>query len=78
SAAIAALVKMIVQNAQKPMGVCTLLRGEYGLNDICIGVPCVIGRSGIEKVIELDLNPEENNRFHDSACKLRQHILEIT
>ena len=59
SAAIATIVKAIVKDEKRNLGVCACLNGEYGLNDICIGVPCRLGRQGIEKIIELDLNKEE-------------------
>ena len=44
-----------------------LLDGEYGLSDLCIGVPVVLGRNGIEKIIELDLDSEDSNHLTLSA-----------
>jgi malate dehydrogenase len=45
----------------------TLLEGEYGLSDICIGVPVIIGKNGIEKIVELDLNDAEKVKLQESA-----------
>lgn len=59
SAAIAAIVKAIVKDEKRTIGLCCYLNGEYGIKDTCIGVPCRIGKHGIEKVIELDLSQEE-------------------
>lgn len=43
------------------------LEGEYGLNDICMGVPVIIGSSGVEKIIQIDFNPEEQSIFNESV-----------
>ena len=49
-----------------------MLDGEYGQSDICIGVPCVLGRNGIEKVVEFKLNDEEKALFAKSAEAVRK------
>jgi malate dehydrogenase len=72
SAAIAQLVKAIALNESSTFGVSAYLTGQYGLKDICIGVPCIIGKKGIEKVIELDLEAHERQRFAESADSIRQ------
>ena len=41
---------------------------EYGEKDLCIGVPCILGRNGIEKIVEFDLNDEEKELFAKSAA----------
>ena len=46
-------------------------RGEYDLNDICIGVPCIIGSNGIESIVDLKLNEKENNLLKESAKKVK-------
>ncbi len=66
-AAVSAMVQAIAQDSQKMFPCSTLLEGEYGLNDICIGVPVLLGRNGIEKVVEIDLNDAEKAKLHDSA-----------
>lgn len=53
------------------MPVCTLLKGQYGMKNIFIGVPVVIGKNGVEKVIEIDLNEMEKQMFEKSADNVR-------
>jgi malate dehydrogenase len=48
-----------------------LLEGEYGLNDLCIGVPCIIGAQGIESIVDVNLNEEEKALLNASAEKVR-------
>ncbi len=66
--AAAAQVAAAVIHDQKRMITCSaLLDGEYGEKDLCIGVPCILGRNGIEKIVEFDLNDEEKALFAKSA-----------
>ncbi len=66
--AAAAQVCAAVLHDQKRMISCSaLLEGEYGESDLCIGVPCILGRNGIEKIVEFDLNDKEKALFHASA-----------
>lgn len=50
----------------------TALEGEYGMNDITIGVPVIIGKNGIEKVVELELNEEEKAKLAASEAAVRK------
>ncbi|MDD5565568.1 MAG: malate dehydrogenase [Candidatus Omnitrophica bacterium] len=77
SLCIADLVSAIAKDQKRTIGVSTLLRGEYGLKNICIGVPCILGKSGIEKVIELKLNASETAALTQSAESLRALITRI-
>jgi len=72
SAAIAEIVKTIVKDEKKSLGISAYLDGEYGLKGICVGVPCIIGAGGIEKIIELDLDPQEKKAFCESAESIRK------
>jgi malate dehydrogenase len=72
SAAIAELVNAIVKDEKKPLGVSVFVDGEYGLKDICIGLPCIIGKQGIEKILELELNSQEKKTFLESAGSIRK------
>ena len=49
------------------VGISAYLRGEYGYNDIFLGVPVLLGKNGVEKIIQLDLSPEEKAMLDDSA-----------
>lgn len=77
SAAIAGLVKVVVGDQKRVLGVSAYLNGEYGIKDVCIGVPCRLGRNGIEKIIELDLNREEKEAFLKSANQLKKQYHQI-
>lgn len=70
-AAGAALVESIVRNQKKVFPCCVSLEGEYGQNDICLGVPVVIGSNGWEKIIDYKLNAEEMEAFNKSAEAVR-------
>jgi len=72
SAAILELVRAVAKNKREAIGVCARLNGEYGLKDVCIGVTCVIGSKGIEKIVELDLSKEELAKLSASAEAVRK------
>ena len=67
----ASLVEAIIRDEKKMMPCCVLLQGEYGQNDICIGVPVIIGRNGWEKIVDYTLNDEEQAAFDKSADAVR-------
>ena len=67
SAAVAVIVKTIVKDQKQTIGLCSYLSGEYGIKDTCIGVPCRLGKDGIEQVIELDLAQDELAKLRKSA-----------
>ena len=66
-AAAAQVVGAVLGDQKKLISCSALLDGEYGEKDLCIGVPCILGRNGIEKIVEFDLNDEEKALFHKSA-----------
>jgi len=66
-AAVSGLVQAIACDQKKIFPCSTLLEGEYGLNDLCIGVPVVLGRDGIEKIVDIELNDAERNHMKESA-----------
>lgn len=70
-AAGAALVEAIVRDEKKLFSCCVALDGEYGQSDICLGVPVIIGKNGIEKIIEYKLNETEQAAFDKSAAAVR-------
>jgi malate dehydrogenase len=70
-AAAAYLVESIIHDQKKVIPCCAFLEGEYGQNDICIGVPVVIGKDGIEEIIDYKLNAEEKALFDKSAAAVR-------
>lgn len=70
-AAVSELVRAIAQDAQKMFPCSAMLDGEYGLSDICIGVPCVLGKNGIEKIVEISLSDAEKAKLAESADGVR-------
>jgi len=71
-AAVSGLAQAIACDQKKMFPCSTMLEGEYGLNDICIGVPVVLGRNGIEKIVELDLTDAEKEHISVSAEGVRK------
>ena len=61
--AVSTMVESIVKNKKTILPVSALLEGEYGHHDVCIGVPCILGHDGAEKIIELKLNESEMKVF---------------
>ena len=70
-AAGAALVEAILRDEKKLFTCCVSLEGEYGLKDICLGVPVIIGKNGWEKILDFNLNDEEMTLFNKSADAVR-------
>tara|TARA_B100001758_G_C18298150_1_gene550847 strand:- start:733 stop:1122 length:390 start_codon:yes stop_codon:yes gene_type:complete len=66
-AAVSSLVHSIACNHHKIFPCSAMLEGEYGLNDLCIGVPVILGSNGIEKIVELDLDYEDLKHLIESA-----------
>lgn len=71
-AAGAMLVESILNDQKKTVPCSCYLEGEYGQSDICIGVPAVIGRKGIEKILDIELTKEEAAKFAESAAAVRK------
>ena len=71
SAAVFKMISAILGGSKETFVVSAYLDGEYGLKDICVGVPCLLGRSGIEKIVELELSADEKKAFLKSAEAIR-------
>ena len=71
-AAVSALVHSIACDKRKVFPCSIMLDGEYGLDDLCIGVPVILGRNGIEAIVEIDLNEKEKNALMESAKGVKQ------
>jgi malate dehydrogenase len=70
-AAAAQMVEAIVRDQKRVFPVCAWLEGQYGMNDIYLGVPVVLGKNGIERIIELDMNADEKAMLESSAVAVR-------
>jgi malate dehydrogenase len=73
-AAAAQMVEAIVRNENRVFPCCALLNGEYGINDLYVGVPVKLGKNGIEQIIELQLNSDEQALLHASADAVRSMV----
>ncbi len=76
--AISSIIESVVKDQKKIIPVATALDGEYGYSDVTIGVPAVIGRNGVEKIIELDLNDEEKEWIKKSVDSVKNAISNIS
>jgi malate dehydrogenase len=76
-AAVTIMVESIVHNKRRLLPCITMLEGEYGQNDVAIGVPVVLGENGVEKIVELDFNTDEQQAFNTSAEVIKGLIAEI-
>jgi malate dehydrogenase len=78
-AAVSALAQAIICDQKKIFPCSALLNGEFGLNDLCIGVPVILGKNGIEEIIEIDLDPSDMEHLKESAEGVRKtnNILDI-
>ncbi len=74
ASAIYTMVVSILENQKRQVPVAAYLQGQYGLEDIFVGVPCRLGQQGVEEVLELDLTPEELGQLQRSAASVRENI----
>lgn len=72
AAATVEMVKAVILDEKKLLPASVYLEGQYGLRDICIGVPVILGAGGVEKIIELDLSRDELAALHKSAATYKE------
>jgi len=73
-AAAAQMVEAIVDNQRRIFPCCTYMNGEYGLKNVYIGVPVILGRNGIEEIVKIELNEEETAQLQQSADSVREQM----
>ena len=73
------MVHAIATDSKKMFPCSAFLDGEYGLSDIAIGAPCIIGKNGIEKIVEIDLDAAEKAKLAESAAGVKavNQLLEL-
>ncbi len=76
-AAIAKLVETIVKDEKQILPCSVQLKGEYGLNDVFIGVPCIVGENGLEKIVTLPLEENEQRQLMEAAERIKGLIKEV-
>jgi len=72
--AISSIIDNVVNDKKQVMPVATYLDGEYGHGDVTIGVPAVIGKNGVEKIVELELNDEEKEWFNKGVDSVKSAL----
>jgi malate dehydrogenase len=77
SASIAAMVRAIVRDTKETMPVCAWTAGEYGISDVYVGVPAILGRAGVEEIVELDLIDDELTRLRQAAEGIRAKCADL-
>jgi malate dehydrogenase len=74
SAAVAEMVAAILRDKKKILPCCAYLQGEYGINDLYVGVPVKLGRQGMEQIMEISLSKEEETQLQNSAAAVQQLV----
>ena len=70
-AAVCEMVEAVICNHRRVFTACAYMNGEYGCIDIYLGVPVILGKNGVERIIELELDPEDKERFEVSYQEVR-------
>ena len=78
ASSVVQMIRAIVHDSQEVLPVCAWLQGEYGLRDVCIGVPAQLGANGIEKIVELPLTSEERSALAEAARQVSDNIKQLT
>lgn len=77
AASVAEMVEAILRDQRRILPAIAYLDGEYGERDICVGVPVILGGNGIEKVLEIELTPEEQEAFRYSVQSVREPLSKL-
>ena len=72
--AVARIAECIVKDQRSVLPVSVCLGGQYGLNGLCLSIPSIVGRRGVEQILEIPLSEEESNALHASAKQLQEVI----
>ncbi|MCI7349225.1 MAG: L-lactate dehydrogenase [Ruminococcus sp.] len=75
--AVERICECIVRDEHSVLTVSSLSNGHYGIDDICLGLPAVVGRDGVEKLLDIPLSPEEQSALENSAAEMRQYLSKI-
>jgi L-lactate dehydrogenase len=76
--ALVRIVGTILQDQRSVLPVSTLLEGAYGVRDVCLGIPCVVGQGGVQQIVEAPLFPEEQQALEKSASILRAALKDLS
>ena len=68
------MAEAIVKNKRRILPCAAWLQGEYGMNDLYLGVPCLLGENGLERILEVDLSADERSALETSAEHVRSTV----
>jgi L-lactate dehydrogenase len=74
---LVSIVEAVLGDHRTVLSVSTLMTGQYGVSDICLSLPCVVGANGVEEILTLNMSPEEELGFQGSAEKLKQKLASL-
>ncbi|MFN8413984.1 MAG: L-lactate dehydrogenase [Anaerolineales bacterium] len=74
---LARIVGTILQDQNSVLTVSTYLEGEYGINDVCLSIPCIVGQGGVKRIVQTELVPEEQTALEHSAQVLKDNIANL-
>jgi malate dehydrogenase len=77
AAVIAIMADAVLKDRKRVMSVSTCLQGEYGFSDVSIGVPVILGRNGVERILELELKPETKKHFEKAVSIIKRAIKKL-
>jgi len=77
AASVADMVESVITDRKHLAPCAAYLRGEYGIDDLFIGVPTILGKNGVERIIELELLDDERAQLHASAVAVRKGVDEL-
>jgi L-lactate dehydrogenase len=77
AAGLMRIIEAILRDQNTVLSVSSLIRGEYGMRDVCLSLPTIVNRSGIFQVLHLNLSPEEEGKLQKSAAVLRETIAKL-
>ena len=75
--ALVRIVGSILQDQRSVLPVSTLLDGEYGIRDVCLGIPCVVGQGGVREIVEAPLFPDEEKALYKSAAIMQNALKQL-
>jgi malate dehydrogenase len=78
AAAAAEMVEAVLTDRKQLVPCAAYLRGEYGIENLYVGVPTILGRNGVERIIELDLDEDELRQLHESAAAVKKGVDELS
>ncbi len=71
------ICEAIIRDEKSILPVSTMMHGEYGISDVVLSIPCIVGRNGYETKVPIDLDPDEVAKLHESADTLKEVLQDV-